>query len=75
MTTYPKIEIVRREPCAAHVKLQIRLRRGRTQGLAEWVWERPYRGAIVVKTVLERALSRGELDAVEKEIFNAPSEP
>jgi hypothetical protein len=70
-TTYPEIEFVRCEPCPARVKLQIRLRRESSPGLAEWVWDHPYVGAIVVKAVLERALRIGELDAMDKEIRNA----
>lgn len=72
-TTYPRIEFVRCEPCPAHVKLQIRLRRDGSSGLAEWVWDHPYRGAIVVKEVLERALRTGELDAMDKELSNSQS--
>jgi len=73
MTGYQKIEIVRCEPCPAHVKLQIRLRSASHPDLAEWVWNRPYRGSAVVKAVLERALRSGELDAMEKEISTAQS--
>jgi len=75
MTTYRNFEIVRSERCPAYVKLQIRLKRGQKPGLAEWVWERPYKSAIIVKGVLERALRNGELDALEKEISDEQSKP
>lgn len=68
-------EIVRCEQCPDIVKLQLTLRRSHSPGLASWIWDRPYRVAEVIKVALERALQRGELDVLEKEITHGQTRP